>query len=143
MLGGLLLVGKVRVTLDRDRRILDIRYDLGHRRGDIGRLGGLADDVGCRPLPLKDSPPYAAAARQRPGCCRGRTPSLPATIAACQAKHHGRRARGAIGVVIISLSTTSVRFAVATAIVIVIAIIVINIDRHCPRGMRHKRHILF
>ena len=34
MLGGLLGGGKVRVALDRDRRVVDIRYDLGHRRGD-------------------------------------------------------------------------------------------------------------
>ena len=52
MLGGLLGVGEVRVALDRDRRVLDIRYDLGHRRGNIGRQKGLAV---CRPRPLKDS----------------------------------------------------------------------------------------
>ena len=46
MLGGPLLGGKVRVALDRDPRILDIRYDLGHRRGDIGGLAAAADGVG-------------------------------------------------------------------------------------------------
>ena len=40
--GGLLIVGEVRVALGRDRRVVDIRYDLGHRRGDIGRQEGLA-----------------------------------------------------------------------------------------------------
>ena len=136
-LGRPLLGGKVRVALDRDPRILDIRNDLGHRRGDIRCLlaagsGGVGP--GCRPL--KDSPPNAAAAPQRhPSRSRGRTPPPPTIIiAACQAKHHG--ARGAIrnGVVIISLSCV-----VAIAIVSIIIII----DRHGPRGRRHKRHILF
>ena len=50
---GLPIVGEVRVALDRDRRVVDIRDDVGHRRGDIrlqGRYWGLT-----RPRPLKDS----------------------------------------------------------------------------------------
>ena len=58
--------------------------------------------------------------------------------AACQAKHHGARRRGAFrnGVVIISLSC------VVAIIALVSIVIVIIIDRHGPRGRRHKRHIL-
>ena len=61
MLGGLLGVGKVRVALDGDRRVVDIRYDLGHRRGDIGRQGLAVRS----PRPLKDSPSATAAAPRR------------------------------------------------------------------------------
>ena len=69
---------------------------------------------------------------------------LPATalaivvVASCQAKHHhGCGARGAIGVVIIAIISLS-----GCAIAIAIFIIVI-IESGSPRGMRHKRHILF
>ena len=129
-----------RTVMVNDANYSNIRNDLGHRRGDIRCLAA-GSGVGCPCWPLKDSPPNAAAAPQRhPSRSRGRTPSRPPPptiiIAACQAKQHG--ARGAIsgnGVVIISLSCCVVAIAIVSIIII--------IDRHGPRGRRHKRHILF
>ena len=140
---GLPIVGEVRVALDRDRRVVDIRDDVGHRRGDIrlqGRYWGLT-----RPRPLKDS----LRRQVRPSPLRDDDNDGSASDAAAvgerpcfllplwllllsQAKHHhGCGAHGgAIGVVIVIVSVS----------VIAIANI---INYGGPRGMRHKRHILF
>ena len=58
-----------------------------------------------------------------------------AIVAACQAKHH--HARGAIGGVVIIIAIIGL-----SGCALAIARMVI-IDSGSPRGMRHKRHILF